>query len=635
MALLALALNAVSVGIRAEDDLRDADIREFIRTVAQRTGHNFILDPRVQGRVSIAGELPADPQALYRMFVSVMRVQGFALIDTNQITKIVPEAIARTLGRKEEGIPFTGEETTTEVFHLKHVTAAELTVALQPIVPPEAFIAASMGTNTITIADTRANIERVGFIIRALDRPVQSELDTVPLAHASAEEVAQQLNAVVQRDMAAQFKPATPAVADARSNSVVIQGDRDDILLMRGLIADLDTPLSRPAGAAVVYLKHGNAEDLVETLQGVADRIVANSAVAAVPATAVPAPAPAEAPDGLLPPPAPAATPSKPIPLIVSADKRTNAIILQGPAASIDAMRAVIDSLDIARAQVHVEAIIAEVSATRAAELGIQWRTNTPIDGALGGIILPGTTAGNIQGLTTDASTLGTGLSLGYLEAGTARVLLRALASDGSSNILSTPSLVTMDNEEAEIQIGQNVPIVTGQYTTTGADQGVTNPFQTVERKDVGVMLKVKPQITQGEVVRLAVEQELSAVSPSSAGADITLDKRALKTSVLVRDGEMIVIGGLLNNDVRQSTQKVPVVGDIPIIGDAARDRRSDVTNTNVLVFLRPRVIRAATVAAAITEDAVIDLRPDRNPPPQSVPLLPGERTPPLPSGLR
>jgi general secretion pathway protein D len=320
--------------------------------------------------------------------------------------------------------------------------------------------------------------------------------------------------------------------------------------------------------------------------------------------------------------------------LTVAADERTNSIILQGPERSIETMRSVIESLDIPRAQVYVEAIVAEVSATRAAELGVQWRTDTPESGVLGGIILPGTTAGNIQGLTTDESTLGTGLSLGYLEAGSARVLLRALANDGSSNILSTPSLVTLDNEEAEVQIGQNVPIVTGIYTNTGSDQGVTNPFQTIERRDVGVMLKVKPQITQGEVVRLALEQEVSAVSPSTSGADISFDKRQIKTSVLVRDGEMIVIGGLLNRDIRQSTQKVPVVGDIPGIGDAARDRRSDVTNTNVLVFLRPRVIREARVAAAITEDAVIDLRPDRNPPPQPVPLLPGERTPPLPSDV-
>jgi general secretion pathway protein D len=632
--LLAVGLVAVGVWARAaEPDLRGIDIRQYIEWVTAHTGRSFVVDPRVQGQVDIVGEMPAEPGAFYRVFESVMRVHGYALIESGRVVKIVPQIVGRTLGQNDSSGRFAGEALVTRVFHLRYLTVAELVPVLQPLVPPEAHLNRDVGSNTLVIADTRANVERIAFIIDAIDQPPDRVVEVVPLQHARADDVARQLNEVVPRDMAAMFKPAMPAIADARSNSVVVNGTRGEMALMRWLIAELDAAAPPAGGGAVVYLRHASAEDLVATLEDVGERLIGTHEKAPSSTGALAAAAVASLENGGEAPPAAAGRAETGAQsLTIAADARTNAIVMHGPPSRIEAMRAVIAALDVARAQVHVEAIVAEVSATRTAEFGIQWRTDTPGTGALGGIILPGTAAGDIQDLTGDAAELGTGLSLGFLDVGAARGLLRALATDGSSNVLATPSLTTLDNEEAEIQIGQNVPLITGIYTTTGSGQGVSNPFQTIERKDVGVVLKIKPQITQGEVLRLAVEQEVSSVSPSSVGADLNLDKRAIKTSVLVDDGGTIVIGGLLTGDVRQGTQKVPVLGDLPVLGDAARDRRSDVADTNVLVFLRPTIIRDAARAAAVTDEAIIDLRSGDRGSGSPVTLLPGVSTPAPPS---
>ncbi|MCG3143393.1 MAG: Type II secretion system protein D [Gammaproteobacteria bacterium] len=634
--LLAVGLVALGVWARAaEPDLRGIDIRQYIEWVAARTGRSFVVDPRVQGKVDIVGEMPAEPGAFYRVFESVMRVQGYALIESGRVVKIVPQIVGRTLGQNDSSGRFGGEALVTKVIHLRYLTVAELVPVLQPLVPPEAYMNRDVGSNTLVIADTRANVERIAFIIDAIDQPPDRVVEIAPLQHARADDLARQLNEVVSRDMATMFKPAVPAIADARSNSVLINGSRGEIAFMRRLIADLDAAAPAAGGAAVVYLRHASAGDLVETLQGVEERLIGAQEDAPSGSAALVAAAVASLESGGEPPPptAPAASAgSRAQSLSIAADARTNAIVMHGPPSRIEAMRAVIAALDVARAQVHVEALVAEVSATRAAEFGIQWRTDTPGTGALAGIILPGTEAGDIQDLTGEAAQLGTGLSLGFLDAGAARGLLRALATDGSSNVLATPSLATLDNEEAEILVGQNVPILIGQYTTTGSGDGVNNPFQTVERRDVGVRLKVKPQITRGELVRLTVEQELSAVAPGSVAADLILDKRAIRTDVVVQDGQTIVIGGLVSEDVRQGTQKVPVLGGLPVLGDAARDRRSDVTYANVLVFLRPTIIRDAARAAAVTDEAIIDLRSGHRTSSSPVTLLPGVSTPALPS---
>lgn len=637
--LLAVVFAGLAVGVSADPlDLRDVEVRDYIARVAAATGRSFVLDPRVRGRVTLVGKEPAGPEEIYKTFVSVMRVEGYSLIDSGGIIKIVPDAVAKSLAGEEAGLMYAGEGIVTRTFKIEHVLALELSVILKPLVSAEAHLAASIGTNTITLADTAANVVRIGDLIAALDRPVERGYETISLHNADPVFLASFLNSALPRFADTNVTPPPAATADVRTNSLVINGTRDELLQMRAWIADLDTPVGTSRDSAVIFLKHANAVDLVDTLQQVADQLMRHRStrIAAVPTghvTVGPVEAEPTSDDGFGASPdevAGSSVSAAARPLRVVAEPATNALILQGSAADMAALRRIIDTLDIPRAQVYVEAIVAEVSATRTAELGIQWRTGNPADGAIAGSILPGAQSGDLQALSGTSPILGSGLSLGHVEGGTMRALLRALAADGSTNVLSTPTLMTMDNEEAELQVGQNVPILIGQYTTTGSGDGVSNPFQTVERRDVGVQLKVKPQISQGDLVRLTVEQELSAVAPSSVAADIVLDRRAIKTDVNVQDGQIIVIGGLAGEDVRQSTQMVPVAGDIPLIGNAARDRRSDLADTNLLVFLGVTVVRDSDQVVDLTERGTAGLRSDGTRRPR-VQLLPEEALPRLP----
>ncbi|MCG3200272.1 MAG: hypothetical protein NFCOHLIN_00120 [Gammaproteobacteria bacterium] len=602
-------------------NLKDADIRAFIESMAELTGRNFVIDPRVQGKVTVISAMPTDPKTLYEVFVSILKVHGFTAVEAGDVVKIIPDVVAKAQGGDSgPGGSFLGEEPVTRVIDLKYVTAAELVPVLQPLLPPEAHIAAHNASNAIIISDARANVARLAQIISRIDRKVERDVEVIRLNQASAAEIAKVLNAT---------RPQTPdpttgavpigVVADERTNSLIIGGDRETRLQLRTLISHLDTPINVQSNVEVIYLRNAVAKDLLETLKEVGKKLDTRSAQDAAAAAA----------QG-----AATAAPAGGAPEVqIYADEATNALILQGSPERIREMRGIIQALDIRRAQVHVEGVIAEVSAGKAAELGVQWRTNNPDDGFLGGIIFPGTSAGNIQSITPPTFTLGTGLTLGFLEGATVRALLRALATDSATNVLATPSLVTMDNEEAEITVGQNVPFITGQYTTTGAGEGVTNPFQTVERKDIGVLLKVKPQINEGDTVKLTLEQEVSSISPDTSGVDIITNKRAIKTNVLVEDGQMIVIGGLIQDDVRQSTQKVPLLGDIPIIGNAFRNRRSDVAKTNLMVFLQPTIVRDMITANNLTMGKYSLIRDKQLVEPfNHVQLLPDVQAPKLPA---
>jgi general secretion pathway protein D len=595
-AALCAAIGSTPAVFSADSDpmtlnLKDADIRAFIESMAELTGRNFVIDPRVQGKVTVISAMPTDPKTLYEVFVSILKVHGFTAVDSGDVVKIIPDVVAKTQGGDSgPGGSFLGEEPVTRVIELQHVTAAELVPVLQPLLPPEAHIAAHNASNAIVVSDARANVARLAQIISRIDRKVERDVEVIRLNQANATEVAKILNAT---------RPQTPdpttgvvpigVVADERTNSLIVGGDRESRLQLRTLISHLDTPINVQSNVEVIYLRNAVAKDLVDTLKEVGKKLEAqsgqvNAAAAAAAAAGGTQVASTGGPE-----------------VQIYADEATNALILQGAPERIREMRLIIQALDIRRAQVHVEGVIAEVSEGKAAELGIQWRTNNPADGILGGIIFPGTSAGNIQSLDPPDFTLGTGLSLGFLQGANVRALLRALAADSATNVLATPTLVTMDNEEAEITVGQNVPFITGQFTSTGSGDGVTNPFQTVERKDVGVLLKVKPQINEGDTVKLTLEQEVSSISPDTSGVDIITNKRSIKTNVLVEDGQMIVIGGLIQDDVRQSTQKVPLLGDIPLIGNAFRNRRSDVTKTNLMVFLQPTIIRDMLTANNLT----------------------------------
>ena len=595
-------------------NLKDADIRAFIASMSELTGRNFVVDPRVQGKVTVISAMPTDPDKLYDVFLSILKVQGYTAVPSGDIVKILPEAAARTEGGETQpgGDGAGSERTLTRVLELHHIKAAELVPVLKPLLPAEAHIAAHASSNAIVVADTATNIDRIARIVERIDRKTDRAIEVIPLRHASAEELARVIMSMRPQSPEGGVTPAEQPtlVADKRTNTILLGGDPSARLELRALISHLDTPVLDTGDTEVIYLRYAEASNLVPILQQVATKGEArNGATAGGEATA-----------------AAGGTPG----LLIQADDATNALVIQAPPDRLRSLKAIVQALDVRRAQVFVEGVIAEVGENKAAELGIQWRTDDQVEGKIGGVSLPGVDAGGINAFPGDPVSLATGLTLGYLKAGNIRVLLRALAGDAYTNVLSTPTLVTLDNEEAEITVGQNVPFVTGQYSnnTTTPD----NPFQTFERKDVGVLLKVKPQINEGDAVKLQIEQEVSSVERGTAGPELVTNKRAIKTNVLVDDGQIIVIGGLISDDLQEAVQKVPLLGDIPVLGNLFRNRRSDVVKTNLMVFLRPTIVRDGRLATDLSLGKYSLMR-DRQAPPERLQggPLPKEPSPRLP----
>jgi general secretion pathway protein D len=392
--------------------------------------------------------------------------------------------------------------------------------------------------------------------------------------------------------------------ADERTNSVLLSGDKPTRLRLRTLIAHLDTPIEATGNTHVVYLRYAKAKELASVLTGVAEQ-----------ATGLAAPRPGT--------PGGAAAGGR-TDVNIQADERSNALVITGQLDVVESIKGVIRQLDIRRAQVLVEAIIAEVSPSRAAELGIQWQTDLGIStGAFGRFSTPsGSRLGSINEGEKPVESLRGGLALGYLEGGSLRVLLRAIAEDKSSNVLSTPNLVTMDNEEAEIIVGQNVPFVTGQYTSAATTPD--NPFQTIQRQDVGIILKVKPQINEGDAVRLDIKQEVSSVIPGTTGSNLSTNKRSIDTKVMVDDGQVLVLGGLIEDKLSENIAKVPLLGDVPVLGALFRSRQLTSDKINLMVFLKPTILRTPADGTLVSSAKYSLLRAQQQAyQPQGVEIIP------------
>ncbi len=568
-------------------NLKDADINALIGTVAEVTGKNFIVDPRVKGKVTVISSRPMSSDEVYQVFLSILKVHGFAAVPSGQVIKIVPDVSAKqdSIPNATDAEPGRGDEMVTRVIQVDNVASAQLVPILRPLVPQQGHLAAYPTTNVLIISDRAENVARLVNIIRRIDKVSDSEIEVIRLEHASATEVVRVLNAISRRGPG-QAKGAQGSaqtlVADERTNSVLLGGDRSSRLRLRAIISHLDTPLERGGNTKVIYLKYAKAADLVETLRGVGkiqgERVKGKTAAAT----------------------------NIDKELDIQADEATNALVITAPPALMRSLEAVIRQLDIRRSQVLVDAIIAEVSEKKARELGVQWAfdgtggTATPVAGTnfdntsgipataiLNGIAtstFPGVSAGLILGggNVTDGGKLKWG------------AVLQALAADTDANILSTPSITTLDNEEAEIVVGQNVPFVTGSFSNTaGASAGNTvNPFQTIQRQDVGITLKVTPQINEGDAIMMAIEQEISSISQSAAASDIITDKRSIKTNVLIQDGQVIVLGGLIEDRVTETEQKVPLLGDLPILGALFRSTGTNHDKANLMVFIRPVILR-------------------------------------------
>lgn len=624
LAALCLAWTTALAAQTVTLNLKDADISALIGTVAEISGKNFIVDPRVKGKVTVISSRPMDSDEVYQVFLSILKVHGFAAVPSGEVIKIVPDVSAKqdAIPNVSDRHPGRGDQMVTRVVQVDNVAAAQLVPILRPLVPQQGHLAAYPATNVLIISDRAENVSRLVSIIRRIDTVSDAEIEVIRLEHASAAEVVRILTAI-RRAAPGQGKVAVQAgqtlVADERTNSVLLGGDRASRLRLRALISHLDTPLERGGNTKVIYLKYAKAADLVDVLRGVG-KSQGEEAKAKTPGTA--------------------AIEKQ---LDIQADEATNALVITAPPALMRSLEAVIRQLDIRRSQVLVDAIIAEVSANKARELGIQWLNNgsasnsgSPIVGTNFDNV--GTSAGNIvSGIVNNSlPALTPGLLAGAGKFSNGRldfgVVLQALASDSDTNILSTPSLMTLDNEEAEIVVGENVPFVTGSFTNTGATAGATNPFQTIQRQDVGITLKITPQINEGNAVAMQIEQEVSSVTDATNAADIITQKRSIKTNVLVEDGRAIVLGGLIQDNVRGSEQKVPLLGDLPVIGALFRSKSTNHDKTNLMVFIHPVILRESATADRYTSSKYNFIRGEQfDMHGRGVPLFPGERGPNLP----
>jgi general secretion pathway protein D len=639
-ALLASCVLAASIATAGAPTItlnfKDTEIREVATSIGEITGRNFIFDPRVKGKVTVVSAKPIPLDSVYSVFLSVLQVNGFAAVPSGAMVKIVPTVDARTVaGRMPDSKGAPGDEIVTQVVELRNVSATQMMGALRPLVAQYGHITPVGGANALIIADTQSNVNRLTQVIARVDEVSEGSVEFVALQHASAGDIVRVMTSLTQGGPKEAGATPPTVVADERSNSVLISGTAGDRLRLKTLVAHLDTPREDDGNAQVIYLRYADAESLAKILQGYATTggggarsgYGAASAAAGAGGTQVATVGAGPMLEGVT----------------IMADPATNALIVNAVPRQMQALRAIVDKLDIRRAQVHVEAIIVEMTADKAAELGVTWAVDASSKGTAGltnfsrvgpGLIqLGGAAAGGAQSVNIipDGITLGVGR---VQEGGVSfAAIIRALAGDGRTNILSTPSLVTLDNVEAQIKVGQEVPFLTGQYSNTGGGSTPTNPFQTIERKEVGVMLKIKPKINEGSAVYLDISQEVSSLSTSAVSTvDAVTNKRTISTSVLANDREIIVLGGLMDDNLQESEQRVPILGSIPGIGSLFRSRKTTKIKQTLVVFLRPTILHTAEDAARFSNskyDTLREMQIERNK--RDVPLMPNEKRPVVP----
>ena len=621
--LLALSFATISLAQQPTitPNYKDADIRKIVEAVGAVTGKNFILDPRVNAKVTMLSSTEMSPEAFYEAFLSILEVHGYVAITTGDIIKILPDASARQYPGFGTTSGAGADDIVTQVIKVQNVGAAQLVPILRPLIPQYGHLAAHNGSNMLIISDRAHNVDRMIAIIRRIDQSNDEDIEVVPLQHASATEIVRVLTALSQTPRADGVPVTTSLVADARTNSVLIGGDRSERLRLRALIAHLDTPLQDGGDTQVRYLRYADAEELATKLQ----QHFTQKAATGTPGGAT------SGADGVS----------------VWADTQTNAIVVNAPPKMMRSLMTIVDKLDIRRAQVLVEAIIVEVIAGKSSDLGVTWAVDGSGDNALAGVTnfppevgvvqLAGALSGGGDTVTDPSSLIGSGITLGVGRIGDSgtnfAAILHALQGDADTNIISTPTIVTTDNEEASLNVGQEVPFVTGSYSNTGGSGGAINPFQTVQRQQVGVKLVITPQINEGDSLLLKISQEISNIAQSSEGAvDLITNQRIIETTVIVEDGGILVLGGLLEDVLRESDQRVPVLGSIPVLGALFRSRSTDKVKTNLMVFIRPKILRDNAQTAFETNskyNQIRDILQERRG--GSVNIMPGEQRPTLP----
>ncbi len=591
-----LLASLVAMQARAQDftvNLKETDIQELIKFVAEATGTTIVVDPSVKGKVKVVSAKPVSKSELYDLFLSILDVHGYTAVRSGGVVRVIQSKDARSapVAVQDDGRGVGADEYVTQVIRLENISAAKLIPVLRPLVPQQAHMAAYAPSNAIIISDVAGNIDRIRDIIQRMDRSALQETDIIGLRYAVAADVVRMLD-ILNKSEAKQAGGESELllVADERTNSVLVSGDELARARMAALIRHLDSPLEQAGNVKVVYLEYAQAKDIAEVLTKVMQNIskleqgeksAARSRNSAT----------------------------------IEADEGTNSLIITADADEMAALEAVIHRLDIRRAQVLVEAIIVEMNLIDGQDLGLQWlfandsgafgSNIASADGGplsnIGDGLFPGDDNGddefNVEGLLTGlANTAGTTVGWGTLgDDLNMAVVLNALRQQTNANILSTPSLLTLDNQEAYITVGQNVPFVTGSFTNTGSNNGANNPFQTIERQNVGITLTVTPHINDGDSVVLDISQEVSSLTGGLSqliASDIITNERKIETKVLAGDKRIVVLGGLIKDDIQDVSQKVPLLGDIPLLGRLFRNDSEQVTKTNLLIFIRPTIIR-------------------------------------------
>jgi general secretion pathway protein D len=614
-AALIISLAGLGAPAQAQEytvNLKETDIQELIKFVAEATGTTIVVDPAVKGKVKVVSSKPVNKKELYDLFLSILEVHGYTAVRSGGVVRVIQSKDARSapVAVRDVTAGSGNDEYVTQVMKLENISAAKLIPVLRPLVPQQAHMAAYAPSNAIIISDIASNIDRISDIIQRMDQSAVQETDIIRLKYAVAEDVVRMLNAFNESEaqQGGGAESEVLLVADVRTNSVLISADELERARIRTLIAHLDTPLQQSGNVKVIYLEYAKAEEIAEVLTRVMQNINRLD------------------PDEKRPQRNTGNTST------IEADPGTNALIITADADEMAALEAVIQRLDIRRAQVLVEAIIVEMQIDDAQDLGLQWlfandsgafgSNVTSGDNRLskigGSILGPGSEADS--GLTTGDFDLGSlagalagtnGTTLGWGTIGddlSMTVILNALREKSNANILSTPSLLTLDNQEAYITVGQVVPFITGSYSTNtgGVTGNVGNPFQTIERENVGITLTVTPHINEGDSVVLDISQEVSSISNSAAtliASDLITNERKLQTKVLAANNAVVVLGGLIKDDVQDGSQKVPLLGDIPVLGRLFRSDAVSVTKTNLLVFIRPTIIRDDRELAGATAE--------------------------------
>ncbi len=574
--LLSFSVLAQSPVERVTLSLDNADIRDLINWAADFTGKNIIVHPNVKGKVTVVAGDPMTHEQAFDVFMSVLQVNGFSLVEQGDAWKVVPDALA-----KQQAIPVVDEKTrapgealVVRTVKVENISAAQLIAMLRPLIPQTGHLAAYADTNTLIVADRSANIEQIVRLIKQLDRAGAIDIELVPLEFASAKEVKQVINELLQgggKQAGNDVQPLRIAV-DERSNSILLTGDPVTRTQLKKVIQRLDQPLTGEGNTAVVYVQYASAADLKPILEGMSGSIQKTEKDQQV----------------------------ADVEVSIQVNEELNALVLTAPPSLLDTMKGVIAKLDVRRAQVLIEAIIVEVTEGTGNKLGVKWIAGndddvfagfqndfaeTPIIDADGNVL------SEVNPFSLDpANLVRQGLNLGFLSGTDVRVAINALANENNANILSTPTIMALDNEEAEILVGQNVPFITGEQLLSGSNN---DPFTTIQRQDVGTTLKVIPRVNNNNSVTLEIEQKVENVLPvaSSAASDIVTSKREIRTKVLIDDGAILVLGGLIEDKVTEINEKVPLLGDIPGIGRLFRNSDKSVDKTNLMVFLRPKIL--------------------------------------------